>query len=188
MADDQSREDGQALAKFESDGLTGLSIAVRTTVARIGQGPQNDVVIDDDTASTQHAQLEYIDGTWRLTDLGSRNGTYVDGVRLAPQVATPLPENANVAFGAVSMTFRGRMDIEPELLATAPTRETPTTQVRRAGFRLPVWLVLLIVIAAAVLAFTFLSMGGGAPPTDTPTNVESTALLIIQSTYPFGLV
>ena len=188
MADDQSPQGEQPLATFQSDGLTGVNLTVHTTVARIGQGPQNDIVIDDDTVSTNHARLEYMDGAWRLTDLGSRNGTYVEGVRLAPEVTTPLAENTIVAFGAVSMTFHGRMEVEPELLSSAAAREEGTTQVRRAGFRLPVWLVVLIIVLAAVLVFTFLSLGGGDVPPTQPANVESTAHLIIQSTYRFGFV
>ncbi len=181
MADDLARQDDQPLASFQPEGGIGGSLAVRSATARIGQGPQNDIIIDDDTVSTQHARLEYSDGGWRLIDLNSRNGTYVDGVRITPEVATPLRESAAIAFGAVNLTFQARVDVEPDTLVATGPRDEASAQVRRAGFRLPVWLVLLVIIIASILVFAFLSMGGEAPPSQ-PANVESTAFLI-WSTY-----
>jgi hypothetical protein len=135
---------------------------VRTPVVRIGQGPRNDLVIDDDTVSTQHARLEYSDGSWRLLDLDSKNGTYVDGVRLAPQVPTPLADSAVLGFGAIRFGFASRPDADPEEIVAAYRAEEPRTgsTVRRAGFRLPVWLVVLVLIFMATLVFLFFWFGG----------------------------
>jgi pSer/pThr/pTyr-binding forkhead associated (FHA) protein len=49
----------------------------------IGRGAQNDVAIDaDEFASARHVRIEpRRDGVW-VHDLGSTNGTYVNGVRL----------------------------------------------------------------------------------------------------------
>ena len=49
----------------------------------IGRSSACDLVVDDDTVSRRHAALELRDGTWRLRDLGSRNGTWVNGRRAA---------------------------------------------------------------------------------------------------------
>ena len=50
----------------------------------VGRGPQNELAIpDDEFASAEHARLEpRRDGVW-LEDIGSTNGTYVNGTRLA---------------------------------------------------------------------------------------------------------
>jgi hypothetical protein len=50
----------------------------------IGRGSANDIPLDgDDFASARHARIEpRRDGVW-VEDLGSTNGTYVNGVRLA---------------------------------------------------------------------------------------------------------
>jgi predicted component of type VI protein secretion system len=46
----------------------------------IGRGEENDIVILDDTVSRQHAELiDQDDGTFRLRDLGSINGTFYFG-------------------------------------------------------------------------------------------------------------
>jgi hypothetical protein len=141
-------------------------IEIRAPVVRIGQGPQNDIVLADDTVSTNHARLEFSDGAWRLIDLESRNGTYVDGVRLAAGVPTPLLENAQVAFGAMKFGFAMHEGAAPEVATDAypGEEERKPATVRRAGFRLPVWLVVLVLLFIALLTFLFVWFGGDPQP------------------------
>jgi len=49
----------------------------------VGRGPQNDVALDgDDYASAKHARIEPRgDGVW-VKDVGSTNGTYLNGIKL----------------------------------------------------------------------------------------------------------
>ena len=48
----------------------------------LGRGPSNDIALDDDFASTLHARVEpRNDGVW-IEDVGSTNGTAVNGVLL----------------------------------------------------------------------------------------------------------
>ena len=48
----------------------------------IGRDQQNDIALDDDYTSTRHARIEpRRDGVW-LEDVGSTNGTYLNGIRL----------------------------------------------------------------------------------------------------------
>ncbi|MFL5541762.1 MAG: FHA domain-containing protein, partial [Longimicrobiaceae bacterium] len=84
----------------------GEQIPVPAPVVTVGRGAGCQVVIDDDSVSAQHARLEYDLGGWRITDLGSTNGTAVEGVKLAPDVPTPLPYGATVRFGGVKLHFR----------------------------------------------------------------------------------
>ena len=86
----------------------GEEVPVRGRNVRIGRGPSNDITIDDDSVSGSHARLDWDAAAkaWRITDLGSTNGTFVETVRLAPEVPTPLPFGATVRFGTVRMHFR----------------------------------------------------------------------------------
>ncbi|WP_328680953.1 FHA domain-containing protein [Streptomyces sp. NBC_00322] len=53
-------------------------LPVRTV--RIGRGPDNELVIDDLVVSRRHAELQaHPDGTYEIIDLGSHNGTYLNG-------------------------------------------------------------------------------------------------------------
>jgi pSer/pThr/pTyr-binding forkhead associated (FHA) protein len=57
----------------------------------VGRGPQNDVTLDgDDYASAKHARIEpRRDGVW-VEDIGSTNGTYLNGIKLTrPRKLTP---------------------------------------------------------------------------------------------------
>ena len=47
----------------------------------IGRKDDCDIVLPFSTISSNHCGLEYVDGYWRILDLGSRNGIRVDGVR-----------------------------------------------------------------------------------------------------------
>lgn len=49
--------------------------------------------------STQHAMLRWNGSHWELKDLGSRNGTWLDGVPVEPRRTYPLNVGARLAFG-----------------------------------------------------------------------------------------
>ncbi|MFQ5869500.1 MAG: FHA domain-containing protein, partial [Candidatus Zixiibacteriota bacterium] len=76
----------------------------------LGRSPQSDLVMDDSTVSRRHAQIEVVDReNIILTDLGSHNGTTVNGHR----VTAP----AEVRLGDI-LTF-GRVDLK--IASTEPT-------------------------------------------------------------------
>ena len=80
----------------------GSDIEVRHSLIannRIGRAADNSLVLDDDMASAHHARLSFQDGQWWLEDLGSRNGTAVNGLPLeGPLVVT---YGDQIAFGRV---------------------------------------------------------------------------------------
>ncbi len=59
-----------------------------------------DKVIPDPTVSRIHARIEKRDGTFYLTDLSSRNGTFVDDRELGVQEEIPLQADMRIRFGA----------------------------------------------------------------------------------------
>ena len=64
----------------------------------LGRGADCDIVIEDDSVSRRHARLSFSRG-WRVEDLGSRNGTVVDGRKLHAREAAPLAPGSVVRFG-----------------------------------------------------------------------------------------
>jgi pSer/pThr/pTyr-binding forkhead associated (FHA) protein len=50
--------------------------------ATVGKAASNDVVVADATVSDLHAVLERFANTWTVRDLGSRNGTFLNGERM----------------------------------------------------------------------------------------------------------
>ncbi len=81
----------------------GAHIAIENTPFLIGRGmrTQPDALsLDEDTSvSRRHAQITYEVDRFFLTDLGSSNGTRVNGVRLTPNVAHPLHDGDQIVFG-----------------------------------------------------------------------------------------
>lgn len=71
---------------------------------QLGKGPRNDIVIADPAVSSAHAIISYADDNYSIRDLGSRNGTYVDGERLTePRV---LQHGDVIGLGLSKLTFR----------------------------------------------------------------------------------
>lgn len=67
----------------------------------VGRSDDNDLVIPDPEVSRRHARLEPDGKHWRAVDLGSTNGTWVNGVR---QDTTTIAVGDEVAFGDVRYT------------------------------------------------------------------------------------
>ena len=88
---------------FRSGELRGKRLPIKVPVVNIGRGDYNDVVIADPSVSTMHAKLQRRDAIWVLTDLGSTNGTFVEGERLTGEA--PLGPGTTLRFGDVSALF-----------------------------------------------------------------------------------
>ena len=57
-------------------------IAVSSGRLRVGRALDNDLVLSDDRVSRHHGQLSVRFGTLVYVDLGSTNGSFVNGVRV----------------------------------------------------------------------------------------------------------
>ena len=57
------------------------------------------VVIPHDSISRAHCRIEIEDGSFYITDLGSSNGTFLDGKRLSPDKRTPFLTSQQVTLG-----------------------------------------------------------------------------------------
>lgn len=63
----------------------GSVIHLNRQAMRVGRHPECDVVIPTPGTSRQHAEFEFRDGAWFVTDLNSGNGTYVNNTRVRSQ-------------------------------------------------------------------------------------------------------
>src|SRR5262249_33307633 len=55
----------------------------------VGQSPSCDLRVSDPHVSRRHLAIEPADGRLRMVDLGSRNGTFIHGVRIEAALAVP---------------------------------------------------------------------------------------------------
>lgn len=68
----------------------------------IGRSTDNQLVIDDATVSAHHAVIEKVDEGYRIRDLGSTNGVFVNGKR---QTESPIAENDTIVVGTHDLEF-----------------------------------------------------------------------------------
>lgn len=71
--------------------------------ARVGRTPENDIVLGHPSVSRAHARLEPVAASWRLRDLGSKNGSTANGGLPTDE---PLGEHAWLRFGDITCEFR----------------------------------------------------------------------------------
>lgn len=64
----------------------------------VGRGRAAGIRLDDGRVSSEHARLTFVRGKWVLRDLGSRNGTYVDGKRLKAGQDAQLKRGSKLGF------------------------------------------------------------------------------------------
>ena len=73
----------------------------------IGRHSDCDVLMpaDADRISRFHARFDTSEGNWSIVDLNSRWGTSVNGVRLTPNMSTPLAEGDLIRFSPYTFVF-----------------------------------------------------------------------------------
>jgi pSer/pThr/pTyr-binding forkhead associated (FHA) protein len=69
----------------------------------IGRSLANRVCIDSDKVSRNHALIQWSGDRYVLTDLGSRNGTYVNGMRV--EESQPLSNGDAITLGDCQLRF-----------------------------------------------------------------------------------
>lgn len=133
----------------------------------IGRGSDCPVVVASEHASRHHAEIASRDGTWLVRDLGSKNGTTVNGTRIEGEVALHEGDEVAVPGGAwvyrrteetltLHMPARARIDVDArraevrvdgrevavtarELLALAALAEDPGALVTKDDLAKKVW-------------------------------------------------
>ena len=117
---------------------------------RFGRHPECEVAFDphrDIDASSRHAELRPVDASWVLVDLGSANGTYVEGHRVTE---TEVARNAPIVIEFGSGGPRVRMfigdDTEIEALPPAPVESRPRPLMLLVGIAVVIAVLLLVVL------------------------------------------
>ena len=99
----RTRREGSKILFVKSDAQQGLEIDV-SDVTVLGRSDESDVVLDDPYASDFHMRLVSQDNEIVLHDLGSTNGTYVNGRRV--NVPTSLRRGDTIQVGKTVMEVK----------------------------------------------------------------------------------
>jgi pSer/pThr/pTyr-binding forkhead associated (FHA) protein len=78
---------------------------IKQNEVTIGKGPQNDIILPDASVSSAHAVIRFEDGVYKISDLGSRNGTLVNDARLGAE-SRAIRHGDLIKMGHCALTFR----------------------------------------------------------------------------------
>jgi pSer/pThr/pTyr-binding forkhead associated (FHA) protein len=93
---------GAAELMIESGPDSGQNFNAGTSPLRIGRSPDNDLILRDPATSGHHARLERRGSQFFIVDLGSTNGTLVNG---EPVQEKELKHNDKITIGQNSVKF-----------------------------------------------------------------------------------
>ena len=123
--------DGQA----PPDGEPSVARRLSATTLRIGRAPENDIVVSDPTVSRQHAEIRNVSGAYRIVDLDSSHGTFLNGQRVTDEA---LSEGDIVRVGSSTFRLAGQelqevSDAGAEEAPPAAAEEAPPRRRNRAS-------------------------------------------------------
>lgn len=114
----------------------GQSYSLVATMVTIGRDPMADIVITDPEVSRQHARLTRTEGGYEIQDLGSTNGTFIDGRRLGGE-PHPLLPGQMIAMGSnVSLIYEQVGDESATLLSAEEEIASPEEEVVRTDIHI----------------------------------------------------
>ncbi len=103
-------EGGTPKLHITSGPQEGAEIELLTPMIRIGRATRNaawDISLQDRSVSRPHAEITKAeDGSWTVTDLGSANGTIVNGVPISANEPCALNDGTVITMGETTMLFR----------------------------------------------------------------------------------
>ena len=102
----------KAFLKLVSGMKQGLNVPLPEDRPLLVGRREGDIVLEDPMVSSRHLQISLMDGVWLLQDLGSTNGTQVDG-RLVREV--PLGPGSEITVGSTRMVLFMASEMENEL-------------------------------------------------------------------------
>jgi predicted component of type VI protein secretion system len=100
------------------EGASPVTLQLGEDVIAIGRSKENNIVLKNIKASRRHARIERIGATYQITDLGSGNGTKVNGKKIDFQA---LNKGDEIAIGDARITLKGidegpdAMDVDEEI-------------------------------------------------------------------------
>jgi len=99
----------QALLIVLSDPCLGSRVVLSETAVEIGRGAKGGLLIDSDSVSRRHARVEWTGSAHQIVDLGSTNGTFVNGSRVRTH---ELRDGDRVQIGKVLLKYLAGGNIE----------------------------------------------------------------------------
>ena len=88
--------------RFESGPDKGVTCPIRSKRVSMGRSPDNDIIVHDDTASSFHAAISFLNQAYFIEDLGSINGTFVNEIKIHRK---RLRDSDEIVIGKTLLTY-----------------------------------------------------------------------------------
>jgi hypothetical protein len=98
----------------------GQHYPLQSASSSVGRGTECDIRLGDALASRRHFQLQQTPAGWQITDLGSSNGTFLNGRRLRPGEATPVALGDRITLGRTTLVVQLAPARAPQAVAAQP--------------------------------------------------------------------
>jgi len=176
---------------YLSEPFKGLTTDFDQEVITIGRSVENDAVIDEVHVSGFHAKIENPGGQVVIEDLGSTNGTFINGKKIkSPAI---LKGGETIQFGTqVQIKFTPLIeDVEdrtvigtPEEMPDYIPQESPVIKKSKTKKKFPIWII-IVVLAVVLVCIGVVVISGGSllalnlfmnPESQTQAAVEAAAL------------
>ena len=129
--------------------LAGQEFALKDTAILIGRGAQCDIVLQEHLVSREHARFQPGPQGWMVTDLGSTNGTLLNGLPLRPHETYLLQPGDQVTIGSAVLVFGQTQAVGP-VPGRSPSGQGGPTRPPGSGTR-SIRLIAAILLVVAVL-------------------------------------
>ena len=153
----------------EQGELAGQVLPMTQPALLIGRGKENDLVLLDSDVSREHARLQRGPQGWTLVDLGTTNGTFVNGKRLPPQDPYLLRPGDRITVGSSVLAVQEDAaggQARPRPSEQGPRRERPAHPALLLAGALAFVLALVGIVALLVAILQ------PAEPVATPTAID----------------
>jgi len=110
--DEVPRTDCLVVIYTKEPTLLGKRFVLESSPTRIGRGTDSQIVLDGDSVSRRHAQLDKVSNGWAVVDLGSTNGTYCNDDLVARP--TIIANGDRLKIGATIFKFLSGADVEAQ--------------------------------------------------------------------------
>ncbi len=143
-----------------ADKFAGEEFMLTDTANTIGRTEDNYILLSDQSISRNHANITILGNTFSVKDLGSSNGTFVNGKRVNGDTA--IQPGDQIRFGNVSFVFvPASQQIDPRLYARKNSNDKKTITIFLLIFAA---FVIIIVVVLFLVSFISKKNATNRPP------------------------
>ena len=110
LADREGFPEDTGLLVVEEGPKSGSRYALDSEVVSAGRHPESDIFLDDVTVSRRHVDITHVGGEYRVNDVGSLNGTYINKQLVESAVLTDGDELQIGRFKLIFFHGTGQTD------------------------------------------------------------------------------